>query len=415
MNYDAAINENQPQQNSQGTVGDYLNNPNGLFNDPNNPKPGITPLSGGGINASGAPQPATPPPATAQPPIQQPAAPAPIQPPTQAPIPTQITPTTQSGDMLSTAENNFAALPGGPQGTDSSQSTTAPAATGGSLPTDASAVAPIPTQGGGNQGNAAPGVQGLSLQLDQQGQALQQAAQGYAKTPTTSGATTVGLKYAAQAVLGYLNNREAAAVMNNRENQQTWSANADKYLNPNSDIKPDLDAYLRSMPLSTDALQKSTLTGGNMSKSAGGKGALGVLTGGLSALMPSGEAEYAFNKGGEGAAAGSVAGGWIGAIVGGVVGVAEGIIGWGDASAKDDQQRQQARDEYLQAMKVWQKAQNDRIFAQIAKKQAESNLAPIAWADQVNANKQAANHRQTQGKYFQMTLYDKMLLGGVAG
>jgi hypothetical protein len=243
-------------------------------------------------------------------------------------------------------------------------------------------------------------------------QAVAQQAQTASKSNNISGLQNVATKYATSAVLNYVNNREAAAVMNSRQDQQTWQDNAAKFLSPNSDIKPDLDAYLRTQPLATDALSESTLTGGNMSKTAGGRGALGVLSGGLSALMPSGEAEYAFNKGGEGAAQGAVAGGWVGAIVGGVVGVAEGIVGWGDASAKDNAQRQTARDEFLQAMKVWQDQQNKKLYAMRTQAQGQSETSARNYDIAAKSANAPDEKKRLQSLYFQQNLFDNLLLGG---
>lgn len=173
----------------------------------------------------------------------------------------------------------------------------------------------------------------------------------------------------------------------NQFNQDTanWNAMANRYwLNPSSDVRPDLDALLSAQPSRVQSLQSGQLTGGAVTKwgPAGVALASGLNPIGGIAEVAGGEkwrgvAEYSGNKAGQRALEGLSAG-WQGAIAGAIIGAIEGIWTWGQATKEDAATKRQAQAEFEAAMKEWttrrNKARAERRSADYARKKQEEEI-----------------------------------------
>lgn len=157
-----------------------------------------------------------------------------------------------------------------------------------------------------------------------------------------------------------------------QQDMQYWMKNK-PYFDVYSDIEPDLDAYLESMPSATDALYNSSIPG--MIDDAADVGV-------------SEDAEafwYVFHKGGEGAISGS-SGGWVGTIVGALVGVVEGIFDWIGAEEEDAESRKRARKEYEEKLRRWQEKR--KIFKN------STRAAYDQWARKFRAARDSAEQKR---------------------
>ena len=181
----------------------------------------------------------------------------------------------------------------------------------------------------------------------------------------------------------------------------SWKDNDKYWLDPTSDVKPDLDAYMSSMPSKTQSLSKGTMTGGQLGKSDAGNTVLQVVepTGGWAKVVEQvggekykGFTEYVGNKAGEGAISGSSMG-WQGAIAGTIVGSIMGAWNWIDGISKDDKERKGARDKYERAVKEWvarqNKARSERRQVIAARKMGEAKEEEQKKASLANTRKRA--------------------------
>lgn len=141
------------------------------------------------------------------------------------------------------------------------------------------------------------------------------------------------------------------ALNDYQKKAQYWENQKKTWFDPNYDSVPSLAEYLKDQPDPTDVLTESTLTGGEAPDAAVLIGSSGISA----AFDDQDQAEYIWNKGGEGAAEGAMAAGWVGAVVGGVVGVVEGAFTW--ASAEDDKEEaiRKAKKEYQAKYDNWVK------------------------------------------------------------
>lgn len=152
---------------------------------------------------------------------------------------------------------------------------------------------------------------------------------------------------------GYISNLRAGAENDYKNAANKWRESRKDWFDPSYDTIPSLSEYLKGLPSERDLLTGSTLTGGEVSASTDGA-TLGVATLGISAAFDDQEqAEYIWNKGGEGAVEGALSGGWVGAIVGGLVGVVEGALGWASAEDADEANIKRATEEYQRKYDQW--------------------------------------------------------------
>ncbi len=183
--------------------------------------------------------------------------------------------------------------------------------------------------------------------------------------PSDTAQTMGTIASAGAAAVADISKAKANLAQTERMNDlRRWQEQGKYWFDPNQDLKPDLEAYLDEMPSATDALSQGTLTGGELSQSQGGEVALGIGTLGLSTLFDNDMAEYIWQKGGEGALAGSASGNWIGTVVGAAVGVVEGIFTWSSAEDEDKKRKAQARSEYEKLLKQWTINRNKRLAEQ---------------------------------------------------
>lgn len=182
------------------------------------------------------------------------------------------------------------------------------------------------------------------------------------------------LKGAASDLLNnYLSDLRASATSEYNQKASKWANSRKDWFNPSYDTIPSLEEYLAGIPKGVDALSGSTLSGGMISEETGG-GTLGVLTLGLSAAFDDQEqAEYIWNKGGEGAAGGALSGGWVGALVGGAIGVVTSALDWAAAEEGDEANIKKATEEYQRKYDTWLEKKKKRM-AQAATVQAEQLL-----------------------------------------
>ena len=161
------------------------------------------------------------------------------------------------------------------------------------------------------------------------------------------------------------------------------------WFDPSSDLKPDIEKYMSRMPSKTEALSKGTLSGGQLSDSSGGQAGLAIGTLGISELMgDKKQAEYIWNKGGEGALSGSSVG-WIGTIAGAAVGVIEGIFSWNGAVEVDKKNKAKALAQYEDDLRKWTFARNDRIIKENKELLARQKLERIENREKDEAKKKS--------------------------
>lgn len=193
------------------------------------------------------------------------------------------------------------------------------------------------------------------------------------------------------------------ASIEHANDMEQWKQSGAYWFDPNSDLKPDLDAYLAKQPSKFESIKKGTLTGQSWTTGKGGKRNIGgtigtgILNpfGGSVELMGgekySGFAEYSGNKAGERALQGLGAGGWIGAIAGAVVGCIEGTFAWNSAKAEDQKNKAAARDEYMMKLKEWQYNKNKTRAATIMAQRQQAAAYEAA-----RANKKVASRKNAQ-------------------
>lgn len=195
--------------------------------------------------------------------------------------------------------------------------------------------------------------------------------------PALSEGMKAGIGVASNALTGI-----TSALANTSQNQYQnelaeWKSQGKWWFDKNESCFPTFEDYLGDMPSATDSVSEGTLSGGHLSESSGGRAGLAIATGGLSGLMKNKkQAEYIWNKGGEGAAQGASAGGWVGAIVGGAVGIIQGVFGWGSAEEKDRKEKEKAYKEWKRRLKEWTYQKNKEATATQAIA-TEANLKDI--------------------------------------
>lgn len=195
------------------------------------------------------------------------------------------------------------------------------------------------------------------------------------------------------------------ASIEHANDMEQWKQSGAYWFDPNSDLKPDLDAYLAKQPSKFDSIKKGTLTGGKWTgggydDNPGGTLAVSFLNpaGGtfeaLGGKKYAGFAEYSGNKSGERALQGLGAGGWIGAIAGAVVGTIEGVFSWNSAKAEDQKNKAAARDEYMLKLKEWQYNKNKTREATIMAQRQQAAAYEAARATKRVASKKSAQADQ---------------------
>ena len=162
----------------------------------------------------------------------------------------------------------------------------------------------------------------------------------------------------------YLTNLRTAAENNYKSDADEWQRKRKGWFNPDTDVIPSLSEYLSGLPSATEMLTNTTATGGQVSDTDSSGVLLGIGTSGVSALFDDQkQAEYIWNKGGEGAAGGAMSSGWVGAIVGGLVGVLEGALSWASAEDQSEGEIRKRTAEYQEKYDIW--------LAQRKKRQSE--------------------------------------------
>lgn len=140
------------------------------------------------------------------------------------------------------------------------------------------------------------------------------------------------------------------------------------WFDPATDVQPDLEAYLDSLPSMTDVYKDSTFTQGVMTDDgdfdAGdftkildpvGQVIERGLTGGDPDSEYNGMAEYVFQKAGERGLEGYTSIGSPFGLLFGLVGVVEGILSWNSAVEQDREIKNEARKAYEKSLYEWSK------------------------------------------------------------
>lgn len=188
--------------------------------------------------------------------------------------------------------------------------------------------------------------------------------------PSLKSKVGTGMQVGGQIISDLSQARAALSTEDYYNELNKWKQMGNYWFDPNSEVEPDIESYLRQMPSKTDALLKGTFTRGAITRNQTGFGIAGLATGldpafGLAALVSKdkpGMFEYAYHKGGRGALIGTALGGWAGAIVGGVAGLVEGIFTWGSAQKEDEEARKKERAAYERALAEWQAKRKKMIF-----------------------------------------------------
>lgn len=202
----------------------------------------------------------------------------------------------------------------------------------------------------------------------------------------TGGMNIGGALGTASSLVNSIGQSQANDAMARYSRQEGVAQQMDKYwFNPNNDIEPKLNEYLKQHPSETDALYNSRILGGKSTMGSAVAGEFG-LDPGTNALAMTAKAfgnedlakrlEYSSSEGIKGMVSGASTGATIGSelvpgvgtIVGGIIGAAAGgmiqgfraFFRWGSAS-DDDKKR---LDDFNRQYKILQQQRQKRITAQ---------------------------------------------------
>ena len=194
----------------------------------------------------------------------------------------------------------------------------------------------------------------------------------------------------------------AANTAQTKYNQQIqeWKRNGQFWMDPNADVAPDLDNYIKAMPSSLDAL----VEGQFLNDIHGDNAWIGAFLDPTTAIVTaasgaSGDeqnfASYVSAEGLEGAASGYAStGAWGGAVVGAVIGVVTGLVNWFGAADEDKANIAKARAEYERLMKAWQQRQYFRTQTAVRAGETSRAQREAALAEKKKAEKKEAGQEK---------------------
>lgn len=221
--------------------------------------------------------------------------------------------------------------------------------------------------------------------------------ESYPLTPEasdSSGGIGKAFGYAGSMITQDAANRKAVSRLSYNDQLAAWRDEGKWWMDPNSNVQPNLTAYMDQMPSSRESLLQGTLTQGSLSNEDGSANTLGLVinpAGYIENFMGDdwkGAGEYVWNNAVNRAITGtSIGGGW-GAVAGAAVGIVEGIFNWNGAIEEDKEKKAAALAKYTEALKRWQESQRRRMVennVQLAvnnynlNKTIKSNKAKAQW------------------------------------
>jgi len=275
-------------------------------------------------------------------------------------------------------------------------------------------------QGGVNSPEPETGYNGYSLDTSAADTARTNIAAGETPSSSQSGSS---LSNAAIGALGsgvssYLGEQEAnrSAGVNADYNQgmENYESIKPYWFNPDTDITPTFDEYMKDLPSLEETLNKSahwgkkyqtsngTLDWGTFADPGGGTLNLGLQATG----MKKDKAGYISGGAWEGSTKGFTNSGWVGAIVGGITGA---IKAWGNydsAEKQDKQARSAARREYELRLKEYLAKKEKIRMARDATRSAE--MAALAKERSIGA-KQKKENTKTSRKNSAINRYNAII------
>ena len=202
----------------------------------------------------------------------------------------------------------------------------------------------------------------------------------------SSAASSINQSLSNDAMASYNDKAQTAAQMN-----KYW-------FDPNNDVEPNLDQYLKQQPSATEALQKTEWIKNNTAQNVvgdlfdPGTGALRTITGNTGDTEKGKQWGYAQNQGLQGAISGYSSGGWVGAIAGTVIGVIKGYFNYG--SAMDAYKKRQ--EEFERQYKILQEQRAARKRTEQVNLMRQNVAAFNQNKREVNANKVGAAQSKKQ-------------------
>jgi hypothetical protein len=197
----------------------------------------------------------------------------------------------------------------------------------------------------------------------------------FADTPAGKG-IGAGISQGTAALTGMAKEQGAASAAQYVNDYGTWQGQEPYYFNPNSDVAPDLEGYMKKYPSKLDALQNSDMFSRDYKKNW--TDPIAAATSG------SKQGSYIYSQAAKGVTEGFTSGGgWVGGVVGGVVGLVKGIFAWDDAETQDSKSRAAALTDYNNKMKEW--TRNRRKMMDDQNAQAAMATQGIAQQQEQNA------------------------------
>jgi hypothetical protein len=150
------------------------------------------------------------------------------------------------------------------------------------------------------------------------------------------------------------------------------------WLDPNSDVRPDIEKYMATTPSALESLKKSTWLGGSYHNTGSDAGNVATAVvdplGGIteaSGLFKKGQANYVAEHAQQKAVEG-LKGGVVSMVINGVWGIVEGFMNWDTAEKQDEKAKQEARDLASKALRTWEINQSKKRNLIMAQQEATS-------------------------------------------
>ena len=209
------------------------------------------------------------------------------------------------------------------------------------------------------------------------------AAQPPVPTPTgpsaaqLSGAATAGLGFVSDAASGIHDIASNAAQNQYADEIKSWEDSGKYWMNPDADLRPDIQHMMTNMPSQYDAFQKS----GGIAADVGDSALKGASTGAsIGSIVPG---------------VGTAIGAGVGTVVGGALGAVEGLFTAHAAKDADQAKRQKALEQYMESVRQW--TENRRKSAMAAGEAGGT----AALANKADTDSQVAKGNITRQAAFQ--------------